>query len=171
VLGPFSNYHFPISNLTSLQYLSNQPQMPKRIHHRPLQHPPDRPRPRRLVLVLAHGTVLSGSCRQCFPLHRHRIVHKQLNPHRSETYGRGPPRAMRRRLVRQKERRAECRSIEFHRSVSITDRQHRRNPRSHSLPFVSQVVEEIHNRTRIIPESLFSPAVIPPALATWTPVW
>src|SRR5205814_8401584 len=45
-------------------------------------------------------------------------------------------------------RRAECRSIEFHRSVSITDRQHRRNPRSHSLPFVSQVVEEIHNRTR-----------------------
>ena len=163
--------------------------MPKRIHHRPLQHPPDRPRPRRLVLVLAHGTVLSGSCRQCFPLHRHRIVHKQLNPHRSETHGRGPPRAMRRRLVRQKERRAvnrqprhravqvpqhrraECRSIEFHRSVSITDRQHRRNPRSHSLPFVSQVVEEIHNRTRIIPESLFSPAVIPPALATWTPVW
>ena len=73
----------PLSSL--LQELPYQPQMPKRIQHRALEHPPDRPRPLRLVLVLPHGTVLSRSCCQRFSMDRHRIVYKQLNPHRGES--------------------------------------------------------------------------------------
>src|SRR5215471_16697335 len=82
---------------------ADQPPMSERIHHTALQHPSNRLSPFHLVAVFRYRIPFHRSRLHGLPLHRHRIVHKQLDPHRRETGLRWTLRPILWRLMRQKE--------------------------------------------------------------------
>src|SRR5579863_4053011 len=134
--------------LESIQKLPDQPRMAKRIHHRSLQHPSNRLRPLRIVVVLPDLAPERRSRRYSLRLHRNRIVHKHLNPHRRKSCRQRPASPKLRRLRRQEKPRAthrqsgnhvfiatyrpiqlcpECFLVKFHGSLRVAHRQHHRN--------------------------------------------
>src|SRR5580704_6098130 len=152
----------------SIQKLPNQPHMPKRIDHRPLQHSPNRFRANDRIFMLFHFATLRGPRRHSLGLHNSRIIHKQLNPHRRKSHRQRPLRPKLRRLRRQKKScpanretrnhvpRVSNRPIQFrpkrllvklHRCLRIIHRQHHRNLSRHRfLLFVRKATNSIERR-------------------------
>jgi len=148
----------------------NEPHMTKWVHNGTLQDPPNWLWSDRRVLVFFNRTMLDSSGSQSFLVHRDGILNKQFDPHRCESERERTSRSVWWRFLREKEFGSVDREprhdgriaievpqdrcikgslVEVDRSISVVDRQHRRDFSSHnaglglqhSLPLRDHVVE------------------------------
>jgi hypothetical protein len=131
----------------------NGPHMAKWVHNGTFEAPPNWLWSDRRVLVFFNRTMLGSSGSQSFPVHRDGILNKQFDPHRCESERERTSRSVWWRFLREKEFGSVDREprhdgriaievlqdrcikgslVEVDRSISVVDRQHRRDFSSHN---------------------------------------